>query len=182
MRMMHVSISCSDFDRSYDFYTKVVGLVPLTVTTLRTGKLDTDIDLDRVSSRGHRTGEARTSIEDAPLAARILGFEGESGENRAALLYWPEQPNGPYIDLQQWREPSGGPAELRHGKDLGFGRLAMFVDDLDAHLARLDAAGVTPVSSPETVVVGATRMSIVCFPDPDGTMLEYVELPDGWDR
>jgi catechol 2,3-dioxygenase-like lactoylglutathione lyase family enzyme len=180
MRMMHVSVSCSDFDRSYDFYTKVVGMLPLTVKTLQTGEPVRDIDLDRVSPSGRRVGEARSSAEDSPRAAKLLGFPGESGENRATLLYWEEQPTGPFIDLQEWEVKSGGPPETRHAKDLGFGRLAMFVDDLDAQLARLSAVGVEPIAAPEEVVVGATRMKIVCIEDPDGTALEFVELVGGW--
>lgn len=175
MRMMHINVGCSDFDRSYDFYTQVVGLLPLTAKVVKTGEADTSVDLTHVGEDGHRIGEARMGPQEGLNAARILGFEGEGAANRSTLLYWDEQPNGPYIDLQEWDEKVGWERVERHPKALGVGRVAIFTNDLDAKLKKLEEAGAQLVNPPTTVTVGVTPMRIFCFYDPDGTLLEFVE-------
>lgn len=182
MRFMHVSVGCSDFDRSYDFYTGVVGLIPLTKQVAETGVVDPALDPSEIGINGRRRGEARSSAEDTVTLRRVLGVTGDT-QQRSVLLFARDQPGGPYIDLQQWSEPTGKPRVERQPKDLGLGRIAIFVDDIDAHVARLDAAKVELLSRPEDVVVGATPIRIVCFLDPDGTLLELVEMSsDGWGK
>lgn len=176
MRMMHVNIGCSNFDRSYDFYTTVVGMRPLTARVVHTGQDEPSGDGLTMRANGRRLGEHRTEGEDARAAGQVLGAEDGDGANRAVLLYLDEQPGGPYIDLQEWHQKAGPPSVTRGPKDLGIGRLALFVNDLGQHLERLKEAGVQIVSEPRVLTVGTTDMQIVCFRDPDGALLEYVEI------
>jgi catechol 2,3-dioxygenase-like lactoylglutathione lyase family enzyme len=179
MRMMHVNIGCSDFDRSYDFYTSVVGMKPVTGAVVRTGTDAAPADLSGLTKSGKRIGEHITDGADAEAGARVLGFSDRgTGHNRGVLLYWDEQPLGPYVDLQQFLDVPGERIE-RATNDHGLGRLAMFVDDLEPHLARLRQNDVKFVSQPQQVLVGTTNLSVVCFYDPDGTVLEYVQMVDG---
>jgi catechol 2,3-dioxygenase-like lactoylglutathione lyase family enzyme len=176
MRMMHLNIGCSDFDRSYDFYTQVVGLKPVTGEVARTRKDVAPANVSGLTSKGKRVGEHVTKGETGAI---VLGFSdlGPS-TNRGVLLYWDEQPGGPYIDLQQWLDIPSHKIP-RRASDLGIGRLAMFVDKLEPHVARLKKHDVEFVSEPQQTIVGVTRLGIVCFYDPDGTLLEYVEMMDG---
>jgi catechol 2,3-dioxygenase-like lactoylglutathione lyase family enzyme len=176
MRMMHINIGCSDFERSYEFYTQVVGMRPLTARVLQTGQPDPPEDGWRVRANGRRVAEHRMEGDHARTAAEVLGAEDGDGANRAVLLYLDEQPAGPFIDLQEWQQKTGAPSVTRGPKDLGLGRIALFVDDLGEQLDRLKAAGVDLVSEPGLLAVGTTDMRIVCFRDPDGTLLEFVEL------
>lgn len=179
MRMMHLNVGCSDFDRSYDFYTQVVGLKPVTGEVARTQKDVAPADVSGLTSKGKRIGEHITDGKWAEAGSTVLGFSDLGpGTNRGVLLYWDEQPGGPYIDLQQWTAVPSNKIP-RRGSDLGIGRLAMFVDKLEPHVARLRENNVEFVSEPQETLVGVTMLGIVCFYDPDGTLLEYVEMKDG---
>jgi catechol 2,3-dioxygenase-like lactoylglutathione lyase family enzyme len=178
MRMMHVNIGCSDFDRSYDFYTRVVGMHPLTAKVLQTQAVD-PVDLAHVSRSGKRVGEHRTEGEDAKKGGIVLGTEDGDATNRAVLLYWEDQPTGPFVDLQEWKQKIGAGSVTRDAKELGLGRLAIFVDDIEPHKARLAREGVELVGPMQTMEIGVTDMKIACFRDPDGTLLEYVEMVGG---
>jgi catechol 2,3-dioxygenase-like lactoylglutathione lyase family enzyme len=176
MQLMHVNVACSDFDRSYDFYTAKVGMKPLTSAVLKTGSESDQGNRSRIRSNGHRIGEARTGGEAIDIA-RALGFDGNT-ENRAALLYWGPRYRGPYLELQEWQSGSGNPI-TRKVTDPGISRVAMFVDDIDADVERLSDAGIEFLSPVMSVTAGVTLLKIVCFLDPDGTLLELVEIGEG---
>lgn len=101
--------------------------------------------------------------------------------SRGVLMYWPGSPGGPYIDLLQWTE--GGQHLVRTPKETGLARLAMQVDDIEGEYARLRERGVEFISAPAPILLGATMIKVVFFRDPDGTLLELVELANGgWGR
>lgn len=80
------------------------------------------------------------------------------------------------IDLLEWQEPRDDEPPYAHLYHLGIARIALASDDLDADMARLEAAGVTFLSAPATVTLpGGLVSRFVCFRDPDGTVLELVE-------
>lgn len=81
------------------------------------------------------------------------------------------------IDLLQWIEPSDQEPPYPHLYHLGLARLALRTSDLDADLAELAAHGIQPLGPPAAVPwPGQPTSRIACFPDPDGTMIELVEL------
>jgi len=172
MRFFHFNVVCSDFDRSYDFYTQVVGMRPLTSSRAGT---DTGADIDGTSRTGMRPGEGRSGPNDGPAIAELLGFEG-TGEYRGAFLYFGSSAKGPYIDLLEWKDPA--PPVERSARNIGLARVAIQVDDMNEHLARLEQHGVPLVTPPKEVVLGVTRLRVVCFRDPDGVLLEFLEFAD----
>ncbi|MAG29272.1 MAG: hypothetical protein CL908_00065 [Deltaproteobacteria bacterium] len=85
---------------------------------------------------------------------------------------------GPAIDLLEWQQPApiGRPnADCNH---LGFMRLCLAHDDLDALHARLSQAGVRTRSTPVSVpVLDGQAVRFFCCDDPDGTCIEFIEAP-----
>jgi catechol 2,3-dioxygenase-like lactoylglutathione lyase family enzyme len=177
VKLFHINVVCTDFEKSYTFYTELVGLVPLT----RRGAGIPDAAKPTRAADGRLPGEARTRPEDGEPSSRALAMEGSDMGTRGVLLYWPDSPQGPYIDLLEWNEP-GHPVE-RTPREPGLARLAMQVDDIDADYSRMLARGVEFLSEPVPILLGATTIRIVFFRDPDGTLLELVELANGgWGR
>ncbi len=69
------------------------------------------------------------------------------------------------------RAPAPGAA------DLGLNRLGIYVTDLDGCFDRLRAAGITTYGAPHaTTVEGNPTMRTVVVEDPDGTLVELVEV------
>jgi catechol 2,3-dioxygenase-like lactoylglutathione lyase family enzyme len=172
MKLFHINVVCSDFEKSYAFYTEKVGLVPL---TRRAAGVPDPVKPTRATD-GRLPGEARTRPEDGAASSRALGLDGDMG-SRGVLLYWPGSPGGPYIDLLQWVE--GGQLLERTPKHTGLARLAMQVDDIEAEYTRMRDRGVEFISEPAPILLGATAIKIVFFRDPDGTLLELVEMAQG---
>lgn len=171
MKFFHFNVVCSDFDASYDFYTQAVGMKPLTSS-------DAGTDAgggERAPRPGHRPGESAPKPGDAKQVAELLGFEG-SGEWRGAFLYFGSSRGGAYLDLLEWKDP--GPRTERSPRDVGLSRVCIQVDDLEQELARLERHGVPTVTAPKEFVLGVTRVRVVCFRDPDGVLLEYLEFTD----
>ena len=174
MKLFHINVVCTDFEKSYAFYTEQVGLVPLT-------RKSAGIESPAASTRaedGRLPGEARTRPEDGAASARALGLPaGTDMGSRGVLLYWPGAPEGPYLDLLQWTV--GGVAVDRSPKETGLARMAFQVEDIDADYAAMLERGVEFVSEPQQILLGATTIRIVFFRDPDGTLLELVSLSQG---
>lgn len=171
MQLFHFNVVCSDFDASYDFYTQAVGMRPL--TSSRAGTRPNAGD--RPASSTVRPGEGRPRPGEAKEVAELLGFEG-TGEYRGAFLYFGSHATGPYVDLLEWRDPE--PPVQRSPRNIGLSRVAIQVDSLEEHLARLEQHGVPTLTAPKEFVLGVTRVRVVCFRDPDDVLLEYLEFVD----
>ena len=172
MHLFHFNIVCSDFDASYDFYTNVVGMEALTRSR---ADFDPPADKPTSTSSGYRPGEGRSGPGDGVQIADLLGFEG-SGEYRGAFLYFGSNRSGTYLDLLEWKDP--GDTVRRSARDIGLARVAIYVDSLEEHLARLEQHGVQTLSEPKELILGVTRVRVVCFRDPDDVLLEYIEFID----
>lgn len=166
MQFFHFNVVCSDFDKSYDFYTKVLGMTPLTSSNAGTnggGRESSDI----------RPGEGRSRPGDGKQIAELLGYEG-SGDYRGCFLYFGTHRSGGYIDLLEWDDNL--PPVERNPRNVGLSRVAIRVDNMDEELARLKEHGVPLVSEPKELTLGVTKVRVVCFRDPDGVLLEYLEF------
>lgn len=155
---MHVNICCRDFQKSLHFYTEILG------ATL------------------HQT------MDDAGYDVRpAMGVGDEYAyKYEACLLYWGEARGGPYIDLLEWVEEDGvntmpEPRPPLGPQDLGLVRIALEVDNVDEWLAKLKSQGV-PATTPQDIMVGPWPVKIVLIQDPDGTLIELVEFPNGYSR
>jgi len=85
---------------------------------------------------------------------------------------------GPALDLLEWQTPRpiGQPPKKAH--HLGYMRLCLAHEDLDALHAKLSAEGVITRSAPvEVPVLEGQHVKFFCCDDPDGTCVEFVERP-----
>jgi catechol 2,3-dioxygenase-like lactoylglutathione lyase family enzyme len=107
------------------------------------------------------------------LVARAVGLERYLV--KGALLV---HEDGSSIDLLEWQAPRDARPPYDALNHLGLGRIALVTRNLDADVERLRRSGVEFLSErPGEVrdaVGGTTRF--ICFKDPDGTVLELVEL------
>lgn len=86
--------------------------------------------------------------------------------------------DGTTLDLLEWQEPRGQTPPSAALHELGIARIAFTTTDLDADVAALRASGVEFLSERPGQVpdsLGGTSR-FICFRDPDGTVLELVEM------
>ncbi len=144
MFFLHANIVCSDFDRSLDFYTRVMGGTALQIND-----------------------------DDGTDLSQAMGYQGTSGY-RVAMIHWDNSRHGPYLDLLEWHDK--GNTGSRSAKDTGLARLAFRVDDLDETVAKLEADGVQLNAPPNFGQVGRWGVKVAFFNDPDGVLLEVVQV------
>lgn len=145
----HFSFTVADLARSVDFYTRLLGFVLV-----------------------------HEQHQDNAYTRRLVGYD--DADLLVAQLAIPGQPRGVSshdLELIEYRTPRGhrGDDAIHHP---GAAHLAMAVDDLDAWYARLSAAGVDFVSTPNRITAGAnTGGAAVYLRDPDRIVLELVQPP-----
>lgn len=144
--LVHVNVNCSDFERSLAFYEMLGFEVLMEVPETNT-----------------------------PEVAAAVGLEPY--RLRAALIRLKDARSPFVIDLIQWKHPADSSPPYARLNHLGIARIAMASSDLDGDMARLQAEGVEFISEPVTVVwEGSPDSRFVCFKDPDGSVLELVEM------
>jgi glyoxylase I family protein len=80
------------------------------------------------------------------------------------------------IGLLEWQQPRDESPPYPHPYHDGIARVALTTNDMAGDIAKLKAAGARFVSEPARMPAGSgSRARIVCFKDPDGTVLELVE-------
>ena len=148
--VFHVNLNCTDLERSLAFYGGLLGLTVGTATAPTDDQDGAAFGLPTVRWHGHVLHDGRG------LGAGLA------------------------LDLLQWDTPApAGTPNL--AADLGFNRLGLYVADLDATFARLVAAGVRTHGAPHaTTVEGSPTVRTVVVDDPDGLLVELVDL--GIDR
>lgn len=96
----------------------------------------------------------------------------------AYLLHDDRGQAGPAVDLLEWQEPRPIGRPHPQANHLGFMRVCLAAEDLDALHARLEAEGVRTRSGPvEVPVLADQSVRFFCCDDPDGTCIEFVERP-----
>jgi len=117
------------------------------------------------SHRAHQTSE---------MASEITGVAG--AEIRLAVV---KAPGGHKIELLEYLAP---PDRKRHVDlrpcDVGSVHIAFTVDDLDAILQKIAASGWKAAGKPQTLQSGPNAgKRVVYVRDPDGTTIEFMEMP-----
>ena len=84
--------------------------------------------------------------------------------------------DGYVIDLIEWIEPYDPSAPYALMNHLGLSRISLKTTNLDADMTALQAEGVEFFSEPVTIDRPVQGSRLVCFKDPDGTLIELVEL------
>ena len=117
-----------------------------------------------LSHRAHQTGE---------MAAEITGVAG--AEIKLAVL---KAPGGHKIELLEYLAPPDlRPAELRPC-DIGSIHVGLTIDHLDAILEKIAASGWKAAGKPQTLTTGPNAgKRVIYVRDPDGTTIEFMELP-----
>jgi len=148
---VHVNVNCSDFERSKRFYERLGFRQLATPLETHTGEVAAAVGTERYRIRGG-----------------LFALEG-GGQG------------APMIDLLEWREPDVPSRPYPNLHNLGIARIALRTSDLDADVRTLREAGVAFVSEEPATVVwpGMPTSRFICFEDPDGSVIELVELQIG---
>ncbi|MEV0589934.1 VOC family protein [Nonomuraea cavernae] len=147
--LIHANVVCSDFERSLDFYTRLLGARVI--------------------------GEV-FEFDAGEDFMTILGVTG-GARCRAALLTWSDDDTATYLDLLAFAD--GGGHAARTAKDTGLARLGLRVRDLAAALAWIEEHGVPVVGGPVTLTpMPGRQRHVVTIRDPDGTLLTLMEFPE----
>jgi catechol 2,3-dioxygenase-like lactoylglutathione lyase family enzyme len=86
--------------------------------------------------------------------------------------------DGSLIDLIRWTDPYDGSAPYPLMNHLGLSRISLKTTNLDADMTTLQAQGVVFFSDPVTIDRPVSESRLLCFKDPDGTIIELIELGD----
>ncbi len=112
------------------------------------------------------------TLED-PSVGEALGLDAR--KLRGVFMRLGDDANAPVLDLVQFIDPppQGEPyPTLNH---IGICRIAFSVDDIDKTYERLQEMKVQFVAPLKKIAgVGEGTVGVVCFKDPDGTVLELL--------
>lgn len=148
LEVVHVNVNCSNLERSLRFYRDVLGLRPFSHT------------------------------RPLPQEGRGFGLDG-AVQWDAVLLHDSRGLAGPAVDLLEWKQPPPAGSPYPEANHLGWFRLCLGHPDLASLQQQLLASGVSCVSAPQEVPIDPDRglsARFFCCRDPDGTMLEFMEL------
>jgi catechol 2,3-dioxygenase-like lactoylglutathione lyase family enzyme len=148
--LYHTVIDASDLDRSVAFYRTL----------------------------GFEVLDDRRDVKWPDFLAKNFGVRRAQG--RGVLMVLPEDPEGPMLDIIQWVEPPPPGPDPRVPADLRIPRILAFrmrdirraYDDLRARGVEFTNELLGPFS--ELGVRG-----VACCKDPDGTIIELIELEPG---
>ena len=115
------------------------------------------------------------SFHERGTAGLDRGLGMSYTDTRARFLALGNNPRETVLDLVEWNEPEANrvPIELNQ---IGMPRLCLRVKDLDGEIERLRGHGVEFLSEPQVIDTLARKPRFVLFRDPDGVILELVEL------
>jgi glyoxylase I family protein len=117
---------------------------------------------------------SHTAHQTGALATEITGVEG--AEIKLAVL---KAPGGHKIELLEYLAPR----DRKHGGltpcDVGSVHVALLVDNLKAILKNIATSGWTAAGEPQLLKAGPNAgKRVVYVRDPDGTTIEFMELPN----
>lgn len=110
---------------------------------------------------------------DDPAVGDALGLKAR--KLRGVFMRLGDDPNAPVLDLVQFIDPPPQGHPYPTLNNLGICRIAFTVDDIDRTYETLKAkqveclASLKKIKGPNGAVIG-----VVCFKDPDGTILELI--------
>lgn len=110
---------------------------------------------------------------DDPSVGDALGVTAK--KLRGVFMRLGSDPNAPVLDLVQFIEPPTQGQPYSSLNNVGICRIAFTVDDIDRTYEELKAKKVEFVAPLKKLTgPGGARMGVVCFKDPDGTVLELI--------
>ena len=100
-------------------------------------------------------------------------FGLEEARIKGVHLRMGDDPRATRIDLLEFQAPPPGGTPYRSLNNTGIARMCLHTSDIQRDYQALKAKGVEFISEPK--LLPGTKVTIVCFRDPDGTYLELLE-------
>lgn len=120
---------------------------------------------------------SQTHYANSAFLENVVGVAGAD-----VTLAMVEGPDGHLVELLEYHAPAARQLMMPRSCDVGSVHLAYMVGDLDALLAKVEAAGWPRLGEPQTVRGGAREgLRIVYVRGPDGVTLEFLQAPRGAD-
>lgn len=159
----HVGLTVGDIERSYTFYSEVVGMHVWD----QDAALGTTRSLDSSTERSTEGPELINIRSDA--------FDKLTNAQGAELRYLMLQsPDGALVfQLIEYVQGGQGRLELDHAR-IGSLHFSFFVDDVEAKYAEVAARGDVKITS--EIVQISPNMRSFYTEDPDGVPVEFMEL------
>jgi catechol 2,3-dioxygenase-like lactoylglutathione lyase family enzyme len=110
---------------------------------------------------------------DDPTVGDALGLKAK--KLRGVFMRLGSDPNAPVLDLVQFIDPPTQGQPYPTLNNIGICRIAFTVDDIDRTYEELKAKKVEFVAPLKKLTgPGGAQVGVVCFKDPDGTVLELI--------
>jgi catechol 2,3-dioxygenase-like lactoylglutathione lyase family enzyme len=110
---------------------------------------------------------------DDPNVGDALGLKAR--KLRGVFMRLGNDPNAPVLDLVQFIDPPTQGQPYPTLNNVGICRIAFTVDDIDKTYEELKAKKVEFVAPLKKIDgPGGAKIGVVCFKDPDGTVLELI--------
>jgi catechol 2,3-dioxygenase-like lactoylglutathione lyase family enzyme len=110
---------------------------------------------------------------DDPSVGDALGVKAK--KLRGVFMRLGNESNSPVLDLVQFIDPPTQGQPYPTLNNVGICRIAFTVDDIDKTYEELKAKAIEFVAPLKKLTgPGGARMGVVCFKDPDGTVLELI--------
>jgi catechol 2,3-dioxygenase-like lactoylglutathione lyase family enzyme len=155
MRFNHVGLTVSSLEVSYDFYTRVVGLVPFSA-----------------AGRGAATARTASGVEVLENRSPEMG-ELTNNPGAALRCAFVQSPDGRLV-LQLVEYVVGGEKAIEPGHSRpGSPHLSLYVDDVANRYATARTSAPNAVAS--ALVQITPTMSSFYLTDPDGVPVEFIE-------
>jgi catechol 2,3-dioxygenase-like lactoylglutathione lyase family enzyme len=117
-----------------------------------------------LSHRAHQTAELASEITGVAGAEISIAVVKAPGGHKIELLEYLAPPDRKHVDLRPC--------------DVGSVHVALTVDNLDAVLSAIAASGWKAAGEPQTLQSGPNAgKRVVYVRDPDGTTIEFMEIP-----
>ena len=105
--------------------------------------------------------------------AMAKAFNLPNADLRGVHLALGDSDNAPRIDLVEFLNPKTAGKPYAHLHNIGLARICLLTKNISQVYEELKSRGVSFFSEPQKLP--GTNVTIVCFPDPDGTVVELFE-------
>jgi glyoxylase I family protein len=143
----HININCTNFDRAYAFY-QMLGFRPIVGPGEGAGGLISD---------------------------KVLRL-GPKTRSRGVIMQLGDDPHCSHVDLIAWQDPAAEGPPYERLDHLGIARACFYSKNIWQDYATLRDRCVQFYSEPEIATYEKGQSAVVCFEDPDGTVLELVQF------
>jgi len=110
---------------------------------------------------------------DDPTVGDALGLKAK--KLRGVFMRLGSDSNAPVLDLVEFIDPPTQGKPYPSLNNVGICRIAFTVDDIDRTYEELKAKGIQFVAPLKHITgPGDSKIGVVCFKDPDGTILELI--------